>query len=217
MDQTDEYEQGERVRTWLRNNGSSLIGGIALGLACLAGWQWWQGQQAQEKVQAASEFRAFTQALDAKDDAKAQAHATVLQRDYAKSPYPALAALRQAERLHAQAKDDEAVKALDAASRQAGVDPALAELAQLRAARLLVGMDKSEDALKRLDASTTSAFPAVAAEIRGDAEMALGRRDAARAAYALALASLDIGAPTRQMVEMKLTDAGGSPSAQPET
>ena len=46
--------------------------------------------------------------------------------------------------------------------------------------------------------------------------MALGRRDAARAAYEKALASLDIAAPTRPMVEMKLIDAGGSPSAQPE-
>ena len=58
MDQIDEYEQGERVRAWLRNNGSSLIGGVALGLACLGGWQWWQGQQANEKVQAAIEFSA---------------------------------------------------------------------------------------------------------------------------------------------------------------
>ena len=56
MDQIDEYEQGERVRAWLRNNGSSLIGGVALGLACLGGWQWWQGQQANEKVQAAIEL-----------------------------------------------------------------------------------------------------------------------------------------------------------------
>ena len=63
MDQIDEYEQGERVRAWLRNNGSSLIGGVALGLACLGGWQWWQGQQANEKVQAAIEFSAFDKAL----------------------------------------------------------------------------------------------------------------------------------------------------------
>jgi predicted negative regulator of RcsB-dependent stress response len=56
----------------------------------------------------------------------------------------------------------------------------------------------------------------VAAEVRGDAEMAQGRRDAARAAYEKALASLDVAAPTRPMVEMKLTDAGGSPSAEPE-
>ena len=60
-------------------------------------------------------------------------------------------------------------------------------------------------------------YPSVAAEIRGDAEMALGRRDAARSAYEQALATLDLAAPTRSIVEMKLTDAGGSPTAQPES
>jgi predicted negative regulator of RcsB-dependent stress response len=229
MDQIDEYEQGERVRAWLRNNGSSLIGGVALGLACLAGWQWWQGQQANEKVQAAIEFRAFNQALDANEAAKAEAHATAIAQEHPETVYPALAALRQAEVLHGEGKDAEAVAVLDAID-PAGLDPMLVELAQLRAARLLVVSGKPEDALKRLDAVTAgaaageddaapavSAFPSVAAEIRGDAEMALGRRDAARAAYEQALATLDLAAPTRSIVEMKLTDAGGSPTAQPET
>jgi predicted negative regulator of RcsB-dependent stress response len=101
----------------------------------------------------------------------------------------------------------------------------LLELAQLRAARLLLVSGKPEEALKRLapapvaegETPAASAFPSVAAEIRGDAEMALGRRDAARAAYEQALATLDLAAPTRSIVEMKLTDAGGSPTAQPET
>ena len=44
MHQIDEYEQSERVRGWLRQNGSSLITGIALGLACVFGWQWWNGK-----------------------------------------------------------------------------------------------------------------------------------------------------------------------------
>ena len=216
MDQIDEYEQGERVRAWLRNNGSSLIGGVALGLAALGGWQWWQGQQVQKQVDAAAEFESFYEAVEAKDDTKAGAHAAALAQSFPESPYPVLAALRRAELLHTQGKDDEALKVLDAA-KATKADPVLAELAQLRAARLLSGMGKHEDAIKRLDAFTNSSFPAVAAEIRGDAEMALGRRDAARAAYEKALASLDIAAPTRPMVEMKLTDAGGSPSAQPET
>lgn len=217
MDQTDEYEQGERVRAWLRNNGSSLVGGIAIGLAALAGWQWWQGQQAVQAAQAASEFRSFTRAVDAKDADKAQAHADALALNHGKTPYPALAALRQGELLHAQGKDEDALAALDSAAAHAGIDPSLAELARLRAARLLVGMGRGEDALKRLDAIAKPGFPAVSAEIRGDAELALGRRDAARAAYELALAALDVGAPTRAMVEMKLTDAGGSPTAQPES
>lgn len=215
MDQIDEYEQGERVRAWLRNNGSSLIGGVAIGLAALGGWQWWQGQQAQKLVDAAAEYQVFSKAVEAKDDAKAGAHAASLAQAFPKSPYPVLAALRRAEMLHTEGKDDEALKLLDAA-KDSKADPVLVELAQLRAARLLASTGKHEDALKRLDAIGDSSFPAVAAEIRGDAEMALGRRDAARASYEKALASLDIAAPTRPMVEMKLTDAGGSPTAQPE-
>jgi predicted negative regulator of RcsB-dependent stress response len=215
MDQIDEYEQGERVRAWLRNNASSLIGGVALGLASLGGWQWWQGQQDNKLVLAAAEYQAFTKAVEAKDDTKAGAHATALAQDFPKSPYPVLAAMRRAEMLHTEGKDDEALKVLDAAAGSPA-DPVLVELSKLRAARLLAGMGEPEEAIKRLDAAGASAFPAVAAEIRGDAEMALGRRDAARIAYEQALASLDIAAPTRPMVEMKLTDAGGSPSAQPE-
>lgn len=217
MDQIDEYEQGERVRSWLRNNGSSLIGGVAIGLAALGGWQWWQGQQEKNRIEASTEFAAFLKAADAKDEAKLGAHAAALSRDYADTPYPALAGLRRAALLHGQGKDAEALKVLDAIGDGKDLDPALAELAKLRAARLLTGMGKHAEALARLEAIAVPAYPAVAAEIRGDAEMALGRRDAARAAYEKALASLDIAAPTRPMVEMKLTDAGGTPSAQPET
>ncbi|PZO10841.1 MAG: hypothetical protein DCF27_00285 [Lysobacteraceae bacterium] len=216
MDEIDEYEQGERVRAWLRNNGSSLIGGIALGLAALGGWQWWQVQQDQQLFDAAAEYQAFNTAIEAKDDTKAGAHAASLSQSFPDSPYPVLAAMRRAELLHTQGKDDEALKVLDAA--QGGkADPLLVELAQLRAARLLSSMAKHEEAIKRLDAIADTSFPALAAETRGDAELALGRRDAARAAYEKALASLDVAAPTRPMVEMKLTDAGGSPNAQPET
>lgn len=216
MDPIDEFEQGERVRTWLRNNGSSLIGGVVLGLACLGGWQWWQVHQEQQKLRAADEYYAFSRALEQDDVAKAGAHATALETDYAKTPFPAMAALRRAEHLVSAGKPDEALAVLDAVDAEP-LDALLAELVQLRAARLLVGMDRPQDALTRLDAIAAGSYPSVIEEIRGDAEMALGRRDAARAAYEKALASLDIAAPTRPMVEMKLTDAGGSPSAQPET
>src|SRR5690606_1109128 len=112
-------------------------------------------------------------------------------------------------------KHDEALAAL-AEIRGDKVDPALAALAHLRSARILLDGGKAEDALARLDATVEKTYPAVSAELRGDAEMALGRRGAARAAYEKALASLDVAAPTRPMIEMKLTDAGGTPSAQPE-
>lgn len=215
MDQTDEYEQGERVRLWLRNNGSSLVGGIAIGLACLAGWQWWQARQEQGLHAAAVEFHEFSVALAANEDAKAKAHLTVLAQEYPELPYSALAALRQADALQAAGKIDEAVAALDAVAGEK-VDAALVTLARLRAARALVAAGRGEDALKRIDPTLEAAYPALAAEIRGDAELALGRRDAARDAYAKALATLDEASPTRPIIELKLTDAGGTPAAEPE-
>mgnify|MGYP003515654214 CR=1 FL=1 len=46
-DLLDEHEQSERVRSWIRSNALGLVGGVALGLGAIAGWQWWQGQQLQ--------------------------------------------------------------------------------------------------------------------------------------------------------------------------
>lgn len=215
MDQYDEHEQGERVRTWLRNNGSSLISGIAIGLALLFGWQWWQGRADVSRHEAAAEYHAFTTAIEAGEDDKAAAHATVLREQYPELPFAALAALQRASSLHAAGKSADALAVLAEVSGEK-VDPALVALAKVRAARILVGDGKPEDALAKLDAAAEQAYPAIAAEIRGDAELALGRRDAARAAYEKALASLDVAAPTRAMLELKLTDAGGTPSAQPE-
>ena len=215
MDQIDEYEQGERVRAWLRDNGSSLIGGIAIGLALLFGWRWWDGQADVKRHDAAMEYHAFTTSLEAGETEKAAAHAEALRTQYPDLPFGALAALRTAASLHEAGRHEDALAAL-ANVPAAKVDPALAALAKLRAARILVDDGKAEDALARLDPAIEKTFPAVAAELRGDAEMALGRRDAARAAYEKALASLDVAAPTRPMIELKLTDAGGTPSAQPE-
>jgi predicted negative regulator of RcsB-dependent stress response len=216
MDQIDEHEQGERVRAWLKNNGSSLVMGVALGLGALGGWQWWQGQQENEKVVAAGEFLAFSQALEAGETNKAEAFAQSLRESHADSPYPALVALNLAARQLGEGKAEDALATLDGVNRE-GLEAGLSELLALRAARVLVAMGRHEDALARLAAlGEASHYPASAAELRGDAEMALGRRDAARAAYEQALAQLDEAAPTRSMIEMKLTYAGSPTAGEPE-
>ena len=49
----DEHEQGELVQKWLRQNGSSLITGIAMGLALVFAWQWWQGRGVRQRLKIA--------------------------------------------------------------------------------------------------------------------------------------------------------------------
>lgn len=63
----DEHEQSERVLQWLRNNGAGLIGGIALGLAAIGGWKWWDQRHEQARMGMATQYQAAIDAIDAKD------------------------------------------------------------------------------------------------------------------------------------------------------
>jgi len=212
----DEHEQGEAVRKWLRQNGSSLITGIAMGLALVFAWQWWQGKGVRHQEEAATQYQAFVDAIDAKDAGKAKAFAALLADKYADTPYSNLAVLRNAAFLNASGKTDEAVKLLQAGQSKVK-DPELAELFSLRLARVLLIAGKPGDALKQVNTIAKPRFPAIANELRGDIAVAQGNRDEARKAYQMALTTLDQAAPTRNLLELKLIDAGGQPPAKPET
>lgn len=205
-DLLDEHEQGERVRNWLKNNGAVLVGGVALGLAVIFGWQWWQKNQAQQADQANQDYQVVLDSLQAKDLKKAQAGLSKLDAD---SAYPDLAALQLAK---AQVDAGQAEAAI-ATLRGIQADAALKPLVDLRLARLLTESGKSDEALKVLAENGDSAT----LEARGDALLAGGKREQARDAYLKALTSMDVAAPQRRLVELKLTDAGGVPPkpAQP--
>jgi len=215
IEQLDEYEQGEQVRKWLRQNGSSIITGIALGLALIFGWQWWQGQGSRHREEAATQYQSFTDAIAAKDSPRVEALALVLDGKYADTGFSALASLRHAQYLEAQGATDKALALLKAKAGKVK-DPVMADLFALHEGRLLLIAGKPEDAMKRVVAIDDSNFPEVRAELIGDIDMARGKRDEARKSYQQALTHLDQAAPTRALLEMKLIDAGGQPPAQPE-
>jgi predicted negative regulator of RcsB-dependent stress response len=212
----DEHEQSERVRGWLRQNGSSLITGIAMGLALVFGWQWWQGRGLQHKEEASGQYRNLGQALDAKDAAKAKVLAAQIDQKFADTGYATLAALRQAAYLHESGKDPEALAVMRAA-RTRETDPALADLIDIRIARLLLIDGKADDAAKQVAKLSNPAYAQVVDELKGDIAIARGQRDEARKNYESALGKLDQAAPTRPLLELKLIDAGGQPPAKPET
>jgi predicted negative regulator of RcsB-dependent stress response len=117
--------------------------------------------------------------------------------------YADLAAMRLAQAQVDAGKEDAAIATLRGAKADASLQP----LVQLRLARLLTATGKAEEALKIVGEASDSA----SVEARGDAFMALGKRDQAREAYLKALTGMDVAAPQRRLVELKLTDAGGTP------
>ena len=199
-DLLDEHEQSERVRTWLGNNAAGLIGGVALGLGAIYGWYWWQDQGEAKRLKASDDYQAVVEQVQAGKLKEAQAKAVVLND----TPFAALAALDLAKAHADGGKRDDAIAALRGIKTE---DTAIAAVVSQRLARLLINGGKSEEAVKLL----TSIDDPVAHEVRGDALFALGRKDQARDAYRKALAQLDVAAPQRRLVELKLSQAGGTP------
>jgi predicted negative regulator of RcsB-dependent stress response len=204
-DLLDEHEQSEKVRSWLRANGAGLIGGVILGLALIGGWQWWQNRQQQGRVQTAERYQATVDLINAKQLAPAQASVKAL----TDPAYATLAALQLAKAQLIAGQRDAAIATLRAAKP---AEPVLAAVVTQRLARLLIDGGKAADALQLLPADTVDPETL---QVRGDAQVALGRHDDARKSYAQALTHLDVAAPQRRLVELKLSEVGGSP-AQPE-
>lgn len=202
----DEHEQGERVRGWLRQNGGGMIGGVVLGLALIGGWQWWQKRQDGQRAQAGEAYQALLVALDGKDLAKPANQVAALKG----TSYGALAALQLARAQADAGQRDQAIATLRAARAGAA---GFEDVIDQRLARLLIDAGKPKEALPLLSA----AGDAGSLEVRGDAELAAGQRDAARASYQKALTSADEGSPQRRLLELKLSDAGGAPTGTPAT
>ena len=63
FDAYDDYEQGERVQQWLRQNGLSIVIGIVIGLVAIFGWQQWRNHQATREMEASSLYQQLQTAL----------------------------------------------------------------------------------------------------------------------------------------------------------
>jgi predicted negative regulator of RcsB-dependent stress response len=210
----DEYELGERTRTWFKENSGSLITGIALGLGCVFAFITWQGNGEKDQSEAALQYLAFTSAAEKNDPSKTKVVLALLESKYPDSQYLSFAVLRQAELLQGSGKNEDALKLLEA-NRAKVTEKAIAELFQLRIARLQLINGKADLALKQLAEVKDSTYIASLEEIRGDAQMMLGKRELASQSYVKALTALDEAAPIRNLVELKLIDAGGSMPAKP--
>ena len=204
-DLLDEHEQGERVRSWLRDNGAGLIGGVALGLALIWGWQWWQQQRGHQREQAGTQYQAAIDNLKAGKLAQARPQVAALPD----GTYDTLATMALAKAQLTAGQRDAAIATLRAAKPK---DAEMTAIVEQRLARLLIDAGKAKEALALLPADSRDPETQ---QIRGDAFSALGQQPQAQAAYAQALTGLDVGSPQRNVVELKLSEVGGMP-AKPE-
>ena len=205
FDALDEHEQGELVRKWLRDNGSSIIIGVALGLLLIFGYQQWRSHQARHQAEAAVQYDALGKAVQAKDVAAVAKGYELLKNDYSDTAYAVFGAMRQAESALGNGDKSGALAAASWAYEHSGSD-ALKTLAGLRLARLKLGEGDAQAALDLVGKLPTAGFGAMLDELRGDALRSQGKAAEARSAYQAVLQALDPAAPNRSALEMKLND-----------
>lgn len=201
----DEHEQGEAVKKFLKQYGSSLLVGVALGLGGLFGYQQYQAYLLKQRAEAALQFEVLQQARSGGDSAFVIEVAERMRRDYARSPYAAFASMAEADVRIGREEYAEAERALRWAAERGRPDE-LRSIAGLRLARVLIASGQPEQALRTLERLPRAGLEAQIDETRGDALLVLGRLDEARVAYEDALARMPVGAQQRSVLELKFND-----------
>ena len=208
MEILDEHEHSVRVRKWLHENGTAIIGGIALGLILIFGYQWWTRSKIEHRLTAATQYLSVDAAVEQKDRDGLDRIAGELADKYADTPHAAMALMQVAKEQVAAGQRDEATATLQRA-HDIAVDESLKGIIGLRLARLKLASGDADGAIAMAAGKEVAVFEALAAELRGDALLSKGDADGAREAYSAALTHLDASAPNRRIVEMKLADLGG--------
>lgn len=202
-DLLDEHEQGERVRAWLRRNLPGIIGGLALGLGAIYGVQKWQEHRHGQQQAAHAAYADAIAKVEAGED---NAGAALAGQE---GVYATLGALRVAKAQVEAGKADDAIGTLRGIKAEAAMQPVVDQ----RLAQLLVATGKPQEAIALLQDQDGS----TALELLGDAYLADGKQEQARERYGSALAALDVAAPARRRVELKLQEAGGDVPAAAES
>jgi predicted negative regulator of RcsB-dependent stress response len=203
FDDYDDYEQGERVRKWLKENGIAVAAGIVIALVLIFGYREWKAHTANHEVQAASQYAALRNAVQGKDKQAMDAALGDLQKHYAGTPYAAFGSAAVAEYEVGKNKLKPAHRNLQWAVAHS-TTPGLKALFTLRLVRVQLAQGQAKQALTALAGIPAGEYASLTSELRGDALLKLGKPQAARTAYQTALAKLGKDMPGRQALQMKL-------------
>lgn len=202
-----EQEQVDEFRLWWNQNGKLVIAAatlFVLAAAGVQGWRWWNGQQQQQA------FALYEQSLQhaSGNNAKGVKQTTgAIMDGYGSTGYASLAAWL-AGRVNLEAGDRESALAQFQYALDHARDDASRDLARIRLAALRLDGGDAAGAVSLLSDKMMPAYAALAANLKGDALMALKRPAEARAAWQSAFEGMTDADPLKALIEIKMDSAG---------
>lgn len=196
-------EKAEAIKQWWRDNGRSVVAGVALGAAAIFGFRYWMNHQQVQTEQASVIYQQAAIQLNQSQVTEAQTTVSKLTQDYGSTAYAVFGALEMAETAAADGDITAAAEQLNWVIDNADLD-SHQELARLRLAQLHLNQGELEQAVALVEQARLSAYDSLFAELKGDIKLAQGDTEAAQSAYQQAMLSLAAGEPRQTLLQMKL-------------
>ena len=205
--QTEE-EQVEKLKTWLRENGMSIVFGILIGVGGLGGFRYWQHYQETQAQHASSAYIHMMEALESGNYEQLELHGNRIIEEHGGLEYAQLARLALARGHVEQNRFDAAQQVLQEIVGTAAQSP-LGYIARTRLAAVQFQQQQFEQALATLSIEFPSEFAAQVDELRGDIFRRQGNTADAIEAYRKAQ-SADPPPTNTEFLRQKLDNLGGT-------
>lgn len=183
-----EEEQVEALKRWWKENGTSTIVGLVVGIAIILGWNYWRDHKKEQAAQASVIYDQLLKAVDDNQKDSIDKLAGRIQEQFGATEYAAYSGLVQAK-LKADQGDFAAAKEI-LKNVAAKSNKELSNIAKIRLVRLMLATGEYEQGLQLIndvDAEAGSSFSGNYDELVGDLYVALDRLDEARTSYQNAL------------------------------
>ncbi len=206
-DLQSEKEQIEEMRAWWSEYGNYVLGGIAIAVIGLFGFNQYRNSTLESQYQASGLYEQLANLVVDGDVDEAEVIIGQLTTDFGDSAYAIQGRLAMSRLYMDQNRDEDA--AAELRDLLAGVAAEeFKHVARLRLAKVLLYQDKAQEAVDLLEPHEgENAFAQRYADTLGDAYVALDRVVDARAAYQRALIESGTGATVDQnFVRLKLLD-----------
>lgn len=187
-----EDEDLQKIKEWWKNNGSSIVIGVVVGLGAIVGINGWSMYSDHRAETASALYFELREQFQAGDVEAAGELARELREDFSGTPYAVNGALLAARLL---AENDNADGAADmlAWAMENSEDANLAHAARLRLAYIVLEQGDTARAVELASVTDAGSYASHFAELRADALRQAGDAAGAREAYDEAIAALTPG------------------------
>lgn len=205
-----EDEQVEALKKWWKENGTSVIVGLIVGVGAVLGWRGWVGYTESQGQRASMAYEEMLGAVENGEHDSAVKAGERIQKEYASTPYADLAGLGLAQ-VYVNANDPASAERQLVWVMENTGSAEMRHIARLRLARVWFAQERVDAALDLIQAEESGSFAAIYEELKGDLHKSKGAVSEARSAYQKALA---VGTKNHDLVQMKLDELGTAPGKE---